>query len=250
MMNIIRLLAEKFSRNSSIRLSSDNLRYSDFSKGEIEILASVKDFTMTGPERVVSLIRAVDYLVKHEIEGSIVECGVWKGGSIMAILKSLIKNNSFDREIYLYDTFDGMPMPSDMDLSFDGKSAEEQLTNSNKDDSLVWAYAPFEQVKKNIFSIKYPRDKIKFVIGKVEVTIPKVMPDKIALLRLDTDWYESTKHELKHLFPRLANGGVLIIDDYGHWQGCRKAVEEYIAENNVKIFLSRVDYTGRVAIKI
>ena len=90
---------------------------------------------------------------------------------------------------------------------------------------------------------------IRFVKGKVEDTIPKNTPEKIALLRLDTDWYESTYHELTHLFPLLSKHGVLIIDDYGHWQGARKAVDQYFGENNIQILLNRMDYSGRMAIK-
>src|ERR1051325_10354963 len=85
--------------------------------------------------------------------------------------------------------------------------------------------------------------------GTVEETIPAQAPERIALLRLDTDWYESTRHELVHLYPRLVPGGVLIIDDYGHWEGARKAVDEYIAQNNLRLFLNRIDYAGRLAIK-
>ena len=106
-----------------------------------------------------------------------------------------------------------------------------------------------EVVKKNIFSIGYDPEKIHFVQGKVEDTIPATIPEKISLLRLDTDWYESTKHELEHLFPRLSKGGILILDDYGHWQGARKAADEYFNNNHISIFLSRADYTGRIAVK-
>jgi hypothetical protein len=95
----------------------------------------------------------------------------------------------------------------------------------------------------------YPQDKLNYVVGKVEDTIPETLPRKIALLRLDTDWYESTLHELNHLYPLLTEGGVLIIDDYGHWQGAKKAVDEYIEKNKLKILLNRIDYTGRIAIK-
>ena len=84
----------------------------------------------------------------------------------------------------------------------------------------------------------------------MEDTIPKKAPQMISLLRLDTDWYESTRHELIHLFPRIAPFGVIIIDDYGHWQGVREAVDEYIRENNIKILLNRVDYTGRIGVVI
>lgn len=109
--------------------------------------------------------------------------------------------------------------------------------------------SPLDETKQNVFSAGYPKDKIHFIKGKVEDTIPENMPKQIALLRLDTDWYESTKHELTHLFLLLQPNGVLIIDDYGHWKGARKAVDEYIPDKNIRILLNRIDYTGRIAIK-
>ena len=95
----------------------------------------------------------------------------------------------------------------------------------------------------------YPSEKLHFVRGPVEETIPDCVPEQIALLRLDTDWYESTKHELLHLFPRLQPGGVLIVDDYGHWQGAQRAVDEYFGTEHPPLFLSRIDYAARIAIK-
>ena len=96
----------------------------------------------------------------------------------------------------------------------------------------------------------YPAERIHFVQGKVEETIPRVLPERIALLRLDTDWYESTRHELIHLYPKLCAGGVLVLDDYGHWQGSRKAVDEWMAQTGTRMLLNRVDYTGRIAVKV
>lgn len=106
------------------------------------------------------------------------------------------------------------------------------------------------EVERAVYGTGYDREKFHFISGAVEETIPEQSPKEIALLRLDTDWYESTSHELKHLFPRLTVGGVLIVDDYGHWQGARQAVDEYVADNHVRIFLNRIDYTGRIGIKI
>jgi hypothetical protein len=124
------------------------------------------------------------------------------------------------------------------------------LTKSDINDATsVWCFSSIEEVKNNIATLNYPTEKVYFVKGKVEDTIPTTIPQKIAVLRLDTDWYESTKHELEHLFPLLVSGGVLIIDDYGHWEGARKAVDEYIEKNNLNILLNRIDYTGRIAIK-
>ena len=169
---------------------------------------------------------------------------------MMAVAEALKYSNNTKRNLYLYDTFEGMPPPTEDDKTFDGKAAAELLeSNTAKEENLVWAYSPLEAVKQAMNTTGYPADKIHFVKGKVEDTIPKQIPSTIALLRLDTDWYESTKHELVHLFPLLVPGGVLIIDDYGHWQGARKAVDEYFEINKIRILLGRIDETGRIAIK-
>ncbi len=224
---------------------------SDFSKLEETIIDKVSPFTLTNPERLVSFIRAVDYIVKNKINGSIVECGVWKGGSIMASLYKLKDLGLENRDIYLYDTFEGMSEPLDIDTSIRGESA----TKAFKTKDAVWdkieCSSSLDEVISNVATVGYSKEKLKFVKGKVEDTIDKLnAPEEIAILRLDTDWYESTKHELEMLFPKLVKGGVLIIDDYGHWQGCKKAVDEYFLENNIQMLLSRVDYTCRIGIKL
>ncbi|HTN20643.1 MAG TPA: TylF/MycF/NovP-related O-methyltransferase [Pelobium sp.] len=222
----------------------------DFDVQTKEIIKETKSYTLTSPERIASLVNAIQYITKNQIQGDIVECGVWKGGSSMAAIKSLIKANDITRDIYLYDTFEGMSAPTKEDKAVDGESAEVMLTKSDINDATsVWCFSSIEEVKNNIATLNYPTEKVYFVKGKVEDTIPTTIPQKIAVLRLDTDWYESTKHELEHLFPLLVSGGVLIIDDYGHWEGARKAVDEYIEKNNLNILLNRIDYTGRIAIK-
>ena len=118
-----------------------------------------------------------------------------------------------------------------------------------KTNPMTPAIAPFEEVSRNMFSTGYDRARINFVRGKVEDTLPASAPAEIALLRLDTDWYESTSHELVHLYPRLVKGGILIIDDYGHFAGAKKAVDEYFQEYSIPIFFNRIDYTGRLAVK-
>ncbi len=232
--------------------SNDPWRLADLTAFEKSVLERVEQFTMTGPERIISLIRATEYVVKSGIEGDFVECGVWKGGSAMAMACALQNQGVDNRRIFLYDTFEGMSQPTSKDRSLDGISAEILLKKSHKGDARsVWCYSTLEDVKSNMSSTSYPEENIHYVMGKVEETIPNhVVPEKIALLRLDTDWYESTKHELEHLFPRLQKGGVLIIDDYGHWEGCRKAVDEYLHTHNIQLFLNRIDYTCRLAIKM
>lgn len=222
----------------------------DFLEENINIYNSVVDCTMTSPERVNALIEAVKYVVSNNINGAMVECGVWKGGSTMAIALTLKELGDATRDIYLYDTFSGMNAPTDDDISCTGAMAYEEFNKTKiSEDTSYWCNSPLDEVKNNVYNTGYPKEKFHFIEGKVEDTIPGYLPKEIALLRLDTDWYESTKHELHHLFPLLKKNGVIIIDDYGHWKGARKAVDEYISENNIQILLNRIDYTGRIAIK-
>jgi O-methyltransferase len=217
----------------------------DFENIHVRIFRAVERYTMTSPERVYSLIEAVKYIERNQIPGAMVECGVWKGGSTMAMALTLKELNSVGRDLFLYDTFSGM------DISFKGESAKEIFNDLKvSDDSSEWCFSSIDEVRSNVMSTGYPEDKLHFIAGKVEDTIPGVMPEQISLLRLDTDWYESTKHELTHLYPRLSTRGVIIIDDYGYWLGARKAVDEYIAEHKLNILLNRIDRTGRIAIKL
>ena len=229
-------------------LSSENFP-PDFDQDAIDTILRVSSFTQTSPERLFTLCEAIRYIVANNISGDIVECGVWKGGSIMAIAYTLIQLSEGDRNLYLFDTFEGMTEPSDKDISNAGEYASDLLKRSKKEDrKSIWCYSNIEEVRASVLSTGYSDDKIYFIKGKVEDTIPEQAPKLISLLRLDTDWYESTRHELIHLFPRIAPFGVIIIDDYGHWQGVREAVDEYIQENNIKILLNRVDYTCRIGV--
>jgi len=220
----------------------------DLTPADREIVARVAPFTMTSLERRASLLGAVDHLVRHGIAGDIVECGVWRGGSMMAVALALIARGDTRRDLYLYDTFEGMSEPTEADRDPSGEPAGARLARSGRDEA-VWAVAGLDDVRANLWSTGYPRERIHFVQGKVEDTIPATLPARIALLRLDTDWYESTRHELAHLYPLLSRHGVLIVDDYGHWQGARQAVDEYFAGSAEPVFLHRVDYTARLVVK-
>jgi O-methyltransferase len=219
---------------------------SDFGKDEAEILRGVRPWTLTSAERIYALIQAVRYVGVNGIAGAIVECGVWKGGSMAAVARTLLQMQDVSRDLYLFDTFAGMSEPSAKDVDYSGKPANEVMQENS---GFKCADAPLERVKEVLYGTGYPRERIHFVPGKVEDTIPGCSPGVISLLRLDTDWYESTKHELVHLFPRLSKAGVIIIDDYGHWKGSRQACDEYFKENRIPILLNRIDYTGRIAVK-
>ncbi|WP_353722476.1 TylF/MycF/NovP-related O-methyltransferase [Dyadobacter sp. 676] len=213
------------------------------------IYETCKPFTMTSVERMYALYNAVKYVVQNKIHGSFVECGVWRGGSSMLTALTLLHLGESQRKLFLYDTYEGMPAPTRNDVTFRGEKADQLLEKSrdNKETS-VWCLADIADVRRNMGLTEYPSENIYCIKGKVEDTIPANLPtDGIALLRLDTDWYESTHHELIHLYPILADSGVLIIDDYGHWAGCKKAVDEYFV--NKPILLNRIDYTGRIGIK-
>ena len=220
----------------------------DASDRQRQLIASVEPLTMTSPERILALCNAVEYVSKHGIEGDIVECGVWRGGSMVAAAKTLLHFNDSDRKLWLYDTFEGMSEPGKEDVDFMGQMANHLLSQQQREDQKsIWCYSPIDQVRLAMSETGYPLDRVNFIQGKVEETLPCTTPDRISLLRLDTDWYESTRCELEHLFPKVADGGILIIDDYGHWEGCRRAVDEYFRQREIKIFLHRIDYTGRIA---
>jgi O-methyltransferase len=218
----------------------------DLGREEVAIIRAVQPFTMTSPERVFALIQAVRYIHKRGIPGSVVECGVWKGGSMAAVARVLLEEDDVSRDLYLFDTFQGMTDPTSNDVDYSGVSASQVLIG---DPAFKCANAPLTDVKKLLYSTGYPSARIHFIPGRVEDTIPDSAPASIALLRLDTDWYESTKYELMHLFPRLATDGVIIIDDYGHWRGSRLACDEYFEQNRIPLLLNRIDYTGRIALK-
>jgi hypothetical protein len=167
---------------------------------------------------------------------------------MMAVALTLLRLGVTDRDLYLFDTFEGMTEPGDEDVKHSGERAADLLAGASHE-SHEWAVASIDEVREAVSSVGYPEARTHFVQGPVEETLPANAPAEIALLRLDTDWYSSTKHELLHLYPRLTRGGVLIVDDYGYWQGARQAVDEYIATNDVRLLLNRIDYTARVAVK-
>ncbi|GAA4337954.1 TylF/MycF/NovP-related O-methyltransferase [Flaviaesturariibacter amylovorans] len=255
---MLKKIVSRLARNMGYRLTPMEAaetditkQYPDFFEPEFwEIYRLCKPYTMTSVERMYSLFRSVSYVLEARIPGDFVEAGVWRGGSSMVIASMLRKRGITDRKIFLYDTFEGMSEPTEADVDFAGARADVLLkeNESNKEES-VWCLADLADVQQNMRRTALPESQVVYVKGKVEDTIPGTIPaGAIALLRLDTDWYESTRHELEHLYPRLSANGVLIIDDYGHWGGCRKAVDEYFA-GKAPLLLHRVDYTGRAGIK-
>jgi hypothetical protein len=222
----------------------------DVEKEFTEIHKKTQPYSMVSPERLYATHQAIKYVEENNIEGAVVECGVWKGGNSMVMALTLLNGNSTHRDIYMYDTYEGMVEPGEKDIDYKGQHSrgawqKHQTSGVNK-----WCYSPIEDVKQNMISTGYPIEKIHFIKGRVEDTIPAEIPRKIAVLRLDTDWYDSTLHELIHLVPRLSDKGVLLFDDYGHWKGQRDAVDRYFADQSFKPLLCRTDYSGRMMIKL
>ena len=178
-------------------------------------------YTVTSLERMRKLYESVIYLNKNAISGSYVECGVFKGGSVMNMALTQLNFNQ-KVHIYLYDTFEGMTSEGKNDVNYLGESATKILRKQSKR-----CICGIEEVKKNMNITHYPKEFLHYYKGDVATTLQSGVPKKIALLRLDTDWYESTKIELEILYPRLVMGGILILDDYGYWKGARKATDDY-----------------------
>ena len=239
-------------------LSLFNLRLSKISaptlpietdKQIIKFINISSKFSMTGHQRMHLLSQAILNVKLKNLDGDFVECGVWRGGNIL-LYKLLNDFYGLNKTIFAYDTFEGMTAAEDVDIDLDGNSANKQLLKNKKSENLdnIHAFSTINSVKKNISEYTNLKN-INFIIGPVEksLLLEKNLPKKISILRLDTDWYASTKIELEILYPRLVRGGVLIIDDYGHWQGSRKATDEYFFSE--KKWLHVCDYTCRYIIK-
>ena len=199
----------------------------------------VKPYTMTSKERVYALFDSLEEIRKNGIEGDIVECGVWKGGNILGCIE-YCKFYEMDRNFWLYDTFTGMTKPTEFDVDIRHIDAKSCVGKSNYE---------LDKVKEIISTTNYPENKINYVVGDVLDTLQDKnnIPNTISLLRLDTDWYESTRKELEVLYPILNVNGVLIVDDYGHWYGAKKAFDEYFTNSSIEV--EKIDYTGIKIIK-
>ncbi len=209
--------------------------------------------TMCSIKRLWAAISATKYVIREKIEGDIIECGVWRGGCSIAIAKTIKRLNS-KKKIILYDTFAGMTRPTKEDVKANNKKkALKKYNDLNKDGYNKWCYASLEEVK-SCFKKYGVFDIASFNKGDISILLKdkkQALPNKISLLRLDTDWYESTKDEMKYLYPKISKNGILLVDDYGSWEGARKAVDEYFEISGDPIPMQWVtDYTGRGFVKI
>ncbi len=215
----------------------------------IEICKRCQGASMVDIDRLYNLYRATRHVVEQNVPGALVECGVWRGGCAMVMAFVAKARTGCQRDIYLYDTYAGMTEPTTFDVKLNGMPAADKWREQQRDSHNDWCYAPLELVWENMRKTGYDEEKLHFVKGPVEETIPETMPEQIAVLRLDTDFYASTLHELEHLYPRLVTGGVIIFDDYNHWKGQRQAVHEYFKKHGIGMLLTNVT-TSVVGVKV
>jgi O-methyltransferase len=244
----LELFGLKLSRTNT---GVEQLNIVEASPFDLQVINEVRAFTMTSPARVWALVNALKYISDNKVEGDVCECGVWRGGSAMAAALKL-RSLGDPRRLWLYDTFAGMSEPTQHDKSAETAVPAYDAWKKHQRDTLnEWCLAPLDEVRRNMKSTGYPAELVRYVAGKVEETLsePSNIPDRIALLRLDTDWYESTRAELEALYDKLVPGGVLIVDDYAYWEGARRAVDEFFASRPRKILLDRIDNGGRIGVK-
>jgi len=209
-----------------------------------------RELTVVGKENLFSTVMACKYVSEANIPGDFVECGCYRGGNGI-VAADVFQRYSQDRKIWLYDTFAGMTRPGQHDFSnHDGSPVLGHFLNLQRETHNEWVYASLPEVRNNFENAGFLDDNVKFIQGDVLETLKAAnnLPDQIAVMRLDTDWYESTKIELDALYPRLSVGGILVIDDYGHYAGAKKAVDEYFKD--MRPYFQYIDYTARIAIKL
>jgi O-methyltransferase len=225
----------------------------ELSRDEKELFRYVRGngLTMVSDERLFATMLACKHIVECGIDGAFVECGVWRGGNAV-LAAGVFKLYGAPRKVYLFDTFAGMTMPSQLDIeAHSGEAARGRYLSSQTESHNAWCYASVSDVEDAFRKAGLLDSHIVFVQGDVlsTLSVPENLPASIAVLRLDTDWYASTRMELETLYPRLSIGGVLMIDDYGYWTGSRKATDEFFARTP-RPFLQYIDETGRAGVKV
>ena len=252
---VIKVARKLITTFEASRIIGDHEVPVEFDQRDVEIFRYVLDkkLTMVPPQRLIATIQACQYVVRNNIDGDFVECGVWRGGNALAA-KLIFEARRSKKRVILFDTFAGMTEPLDWDKTcWENKSPKREFLENQRDGYNEWCYASLEEVAQNFKDARVDLKDVTFVKGDVlkTLSVSENLPCRIAVLRLDTDWYESTRKEMEVLYPLLSGGGVLLIDDYGHWDGSRKAIEEFFECNSVhrKPLLQYTDYAGRMGVK-
>ena len=251
MKNLIKNIINKLIVSTGYSLINNNQKIVELNNADKKLINLAQKYSMTPQIRIFNLLQSLRYLKNKKIDGDYVECGVWKGGNII-LFKKFIEEEDKDskKNIFAFDTFEGMTEPDKNDYDISSNLSADVLLQSDKTkETNLWGVCSLESVKKNIQSCVNSKENIRFIKGPVENTLDVTsnLPDKISLLRLDTDWYNSTKKELDILYDKVSPGGIIIIDDYGHWGGSKKAVDDFFL--NKYVWMHYVDYACRLIIK-
>jgi O-methyltransferase len=225
-------------------------------------ILKVQAYTMLPPERLITLYQQVVHCERTGLPGAFVECGVWKGGSVALMALAALSQGVARRDLHLFDAFTDICEP---DQTVDGARAVREVKAWSKDGGVEGRLKPiagFYDFAGGPGSLEGNRELLEKIVGYdpkllhyhvgwFQDTLPKdaagVGP--IALLRLDGDWYASTKVCLEHLYDQVVPGGFVIVDDYGAYEGCRKAVDEFRAARNITAYLHHIDAEARYWIK-
>lgn len=202
----------------------------DVDQRTLDTVTTVRIYTRTTRAQVVALCDAVRYLTAARIGGDLVECGVWRGGSMLAAARTLLEAADRSRALWMYDTFSGIWD----DCGPDGDAGANAVS--------------LPAVQRTIAKAGYPEAHLRYIVGPLTDTIPNNAPERVALLRIGNDRYEPARHALEHLMPRMAGGGVVIVDDYGQSRGVRHAVDEYLEATGTPLLLHRVDEAARIGV--
>lgn len=191
--------------------------------------------TMAGLRRLENVQECVRDVIRNEIPGDLLEAGVWRGGIGIFMRALLAAEGDTTRRVWLADSFRGLPMPD----------AARYPADADRD---LWIYPglaiSLETVKANFTRYGMLDDRVSFLVGWFKDTLPEAPIERLAVLRLDGDLYESTMDTLSALYPKLSPGGYLIIDDYGCIEACRRAVDDYRSAHSITEEIKVVDWTG------
>ena len=198
---------------------------------ERRVTRLVRTHTLVGPERIHNLCALAQRIEEERIPGDVIECGVYNGGTA-AILARMATRSKMDRTVWLFDSFQGMPQTNEKD----GEQAREYVGK---------VVGRLDQVRKLLQRAEANMSRVKIVAGMFQDTFPKVDIRQIALLNLDCDWYESINLCLEKFYDSVVPGGFVSIYDYGHWPGCREAVDTFFKERSLSYELRHVDYSAR-----
>ncbi len=251
MINLIKNIINKLITSTGYSLINSNQKIVELNNNDKKLLDLIQNYSMTTQIRIFTLLQSLRHLKNKKIDGDYVECGVWKGGNIILFKKFIEdEDENSKKKIFAFDTYEGMTEPDKNDYDLSSNITANILLKADKAKKTnTWGICDLESVKKNIQTCVNSTENIKFIKGPVESTLNDTsnLPNKISLLRLDTDWYSSTKKELDVLYDRVTPGGIVIIDDYGHWGGAKKAVDEFFL--NKYVWMHYVDYACRLIVK-